>query len=71
MSAADLAGEIADVRRELEQERRDRDRAIRVACDAVAERLEGELGELERRIDEVHSRALRELTHLIAGGHTA
>lgn len=67
MSVHEFTGGLADLRRELEQERRDRDRAIKLACDALGEQLETEVAELHRRIDEVHERALRQLTSAIEG----
>lgn len=67
MSEYEIRSGLADVRRELEQERRDRDRALRLLGDALGERLEQEVDALHRRIDEVHERALRQLTSAIEG----
>lgn len=64
MGVHEIHGPIADLRAELEQERRDRQRALHVLGEALTERLELEVAELHRRIDEVHERALRELTRL-------
>lgn len=51
MARAEAAAVAHELRREL-----------RLAVDAVGERLDLEVAELHRRISEIHERALRELT---------
>lgn len=40
-------------------------RELRLAVDALGERLDLEVEDLQRRVTEVHERALRELTRLV------
>ncbi len=51
------AAEAAAVAHELRRE-------LRLAVDALGERLDTDVAELHRRVTEIHERALRELTRL-------
>ena len=68
MTLHDADGDQSDVWRALRLERRERERAVKLLGDVLAEQLELEVQAIHKRIDEVHERALRELTRLHAGG---
>lgn len=53
---------------ELANERHQREAAVKQLGDVLAEQLELEVQAIHTRIDEVHERALRELTRLHGGG---
>lgn len=70
MSLHDADGDRGDLWRALRAERVEREAALKQLGDVLAEQLEAEVAALHKRIDEVHERALRELTRLHAGGAT-